>query len=94
MQSLRRMRQDPAFSTLADGRIFTVRVTPKASRTAVVFCQDDRADLAVRVTVEPEGGKANKAVIAALAGALGVATSRITLIRGETSRLKTFRVAG
>ena len=66
-----------------------VRVTPKASRNAIVV-----EDGAIRayVTVVPEGGKANAAVVKLLAKALGVAKSRLTLIRGETSRDKVFRI--
>jgi uncharacterized protein YggU (UPF0235/DUF167 family) len=46
----------------------------------------------VRVTAAPEGGEANRAVIALLAEALGVAPSRIALVRGAASRDKLFRV--
>jgi uncharacterized protein YggU (UPF0235/DUF167 family) len=46
----------------------------------------------VRVTAAPEGGEANRAVIALLADALGVAPSRIALVRGAASRDKLFRI--
>ena len=46
----------------------------------------------VRVTAAPEGGEANRAVIALLAEALGVAPSRIALVRGAASRDKLFRI--
>jgi uncharacterized protein YggU (UPF0235/DUF167 family) len=42
----------------------------------------------VRVTAPPDGGRANEAVIALLAGALGVAKSRINIVRGMASREK------
>lgn len=48
----------------------------------------------VRVTAAPEGGAANRAVIALLAEALGVAPSRIALVRGASSRDKLFRIEG
>ena len=46
----------------------------------------------VRVTAAPEGGEANRAVIALLAEALGVAPSRIALVRGAASRDKLFQI--
>ena len=81
---------DPALQAFAQpGVPFAVRVTPKASREKV-----EVADGAVRVhvTCVPEDGKANRAVTEALARALGVAKSRLTLVRGATSRDKTFRL--
>jgi len=44
------------------------------------------------VTVVPEGGKATAAVVTLLAKALGVAKSRLTLLRGATGRDKVFRL--
>lgn len=71
------------------GTVITVRVTPKAARNAVV--QDDDT-LRVYVTTVPEDGKATAAVIKLLAKHLGVAKSRLTLVRGATSRDKLFRL--
>ncbi len=71
------------------GTEIAVRVTPKASRNAVVV--EDGA-IRVYVTVVPEGGKATAAVVKLLAKALGVAKTRLTLIRGETARDKVFRI--
>lgn len=73
----------------AKGAEFAVRVTPKAARNAV---EATEAGLRVSVTAAPEDGKANKAVIKLLATALGVAKSRLTLLRGATSRDKVFRL--
>ena len=50
--------------------------------------------LKIRVTVPPEGGKANKAVVELLAKTLKVPKSSIQIVRGETSRTKTVRVEG
>ena len=68
----------------------SVRVTPKARRNEVSVDQDGM--LRVHVTVAPEDGKANAAVIKLLAKALGLAKSRLTLIRGAASRDKVFRI--
>lgn len=71
------------------GAEIAVRVTPRASRNAVIV--EDRA-IRVYVTVVPEDGKANAAVVKLLAKALGIARSRLVLVRGATSRDKLFRV--
>ncbi len=72
-----------------------VRVTPKASANSLKIERlADGADiLRVRVTVAPEDGRANKAVIALVAEALGLPKSALTLIRGEKSRTKTIGIA-
>lgn len=72
-----------------DGAEIAVRVTPRASRNAIVAEGDV---LRVYVTCVPEDGKANAAVVKLLAKAMGVAKSRLSLIRGATSRDKLFRV--
>lgn len=79
-----------ALSHLArPGRDIAVRVTPKASRNKV---EEADGGLRAYVTVVPEDGKANKAVVKLLANALGVAKSRLVLVRGATSRYKVFRL--
>lgn len=75
--------------TIQPGSEFAVRVTPKASRNAVMV--EDGA-IRVYVTTVPEDGKATQAVIKLLAKSLGVAKSRLTLIRGGASRDKQFRL--
>ena len=67
-----------------DGRL-AVRVTPGA-RVEQIGIEQGR--LIAKVRAKPEGGKANEAVLALLADALGVATSRLHLLRGATSREK------
>ncbi|OOY10009.1 MULTISPECIES: DUF167 domain-containing protein [Thioclava] len=71
------------------GSEIALRVTPKASRNEIRVGDEG---LRAYVTVVPENGKANAAVVKLLAKALGVAKSRLTLIRGETARDKVFRL--
>jgi uncharacterized protein YggU (UPF0235/DUF167 family) len=74
-----------------------VRVTPNAGRDAIegVEIRDDgSAVLRIRVKAVPDRGKANAAVIALLAKALGLAKTALSVTSGETGRLKTIAVAG
>jgi uncharacterized protein len=50
--------------------------------------------LRVRVSAVPDKGKANAAVAALLARALGVPKSAVSVVSGETARLKTIAVTG
>ncbi len=75
------------------GTVIEVRVTPAARRNAVEHGDaSGSASLKVWVTTAPEDGKATKAVVKLLAKSIGIAKSRLTLIRGATSRDKVFRV--
>lgn len=70
-----------------------VRVQPRARRDEIVGWRADGA-LSVRVTAPPLDGRANAAVGALLAEALGVRPAAVSVIRGERSRDKVVRVAG
>jgi uncharacterized protein len=48
----------------------------------------------IRVTAPPVDGKANDALCRLVAKAAGVAPSRVTVVRGHTSRDKVLEVAG
>ena len=72
------------------GTTLALRVTPKASRNAIQ--QDDSGALRAYVTTAPENGKATAAVQKLLARALGIAPTRLTLVRGATARDKVFRI--
>jgi uncharacterized protein YggU (UPF0235/DUF167 family) len=72
----------------AEGRL-AVRVTPGAREQAITIA-DGRVQ--VKVRVKPEDGKATAAVLALLAEALGVAVSRLEMVRGATAREKLIRI--
>ncbi len=75
--------------------IVDVRLTPRAGRDAVdgfKTLADGRVVLAARVRAVPEDGKANAALEALIAAAVGVPKSAVKLVAGATSRLKTVRV--
>lgn len=69
-----------------------VRVSPKASRNAVLGWQGDRLKLAV--TAVPEHGKANAAVQKLLATTLRLPKSAVVLLRGDTHSDKLFEING
>lgn len=75
-----------AIRALADdeGRL-PLRVTPGARSEAV---EVGEGALLVKVRAKAKDGEANQAVMALLAEALGVATSRLRLLRGATGRDK------
>lgn len=78
----------PDLSALAQpGAEFALRITPGARRNAL-----QGPPWRAFVTAPPEDGRANDAVQKLLARALGVAPSRLTLIRGAKSREKLFRL--
>lgn len=79
-----------ALRALADGEgRLALRVTPGA-RVECVAIEGDRVQ--VKVRCKPEDGKATAAVIELVARALGVAPSRVELVRGATSRDKLVRI--
>jgi uncharacterized protein (TIGR00251 family) len=69
-----------------------VRVIPRASRNAVEGIRDGR--LVVKVTAPPVDAAANDAVIALLAGTLGVPKRQLAIATGASSRSKTIQIAG
>jgi uncharacterized protein (TIGR00251 family) len=69
-----------------------VHVTPRSARDEVAGWRG--GELSVRVRAVPEDGKANTAVCAALARALGVPKSAVSVVRGGTSRHKQVEVEG
>lgn len=74
------------------GFLLDVLVQPRASRVRIGPVRQER--LVVAVTSPPVDGEANRAVVDALARALGLARSQIEIVRGDGSRRKTLRVRG
>jgi uncharacterized protein len=69
-----------------------VHVLPRSGRTEIVGVHDGA--LKIRVAAPPVDGRATEAARTALATALDVAAASVTLVSGDRSRLKCFRVAG
>jgi hypothetical protein len=74
-----------------------IRLTPKASRTAIRGVEADaagRARLKVHVTAAPQKGKANAALLKALAKAWSLPIRDLSLLSGQSNREKVIVVAG
>jgi uncharacterized protein (TIGR00251 family) len=80
------------FSQTRDAVLITVRVIPRASRSEIAGTRGDA--VLVRLAAPPIDGAANAELVEVFSEALGVPKRAITIVSGETSRLKTLRVAG
>ena len=70
---------------------YAVRVKPGAARARVGGCYGDPPALVVAVTEPAVDGRANDAVLRALARAVGVRPSRVEIASGRTARNKAVR---
>jgi uncharacterized protein (TIGR00251 family) len=76
---------------MADTRI-AVRLQARARRDELVGIRD--GVLLARVSAPPIDGRANEALCRLIASRIGVAASRVTMVRGQRSRDKLVRVEG
>ncbi len=79
-----------------EGASFKVRITPRASRTAVTGLMGEGDDAAMKIALQapPVEGRANDALIEFLSKLLKTPRSTIEIIGGEHARNKTIRVRG
>ena len=77
---------------VAGGAELDLLVQPRASRTRTVGEHDGR--LKLQLAAPPVDGEANAALVEFVAEALGVRKSDVAIVRGDTGRRKTVRVAG
>lgn len=80
-----------------DRLLVFLRVTPNAGADSIdgPEARDDGSTvLRLRVRAVPDKGKANAATLALLAKALGIPKSTLTLVSGDTARLKTVAIDG
>ena len=76
----------PSLTTLS------VKVVPRASRDEVVGWRG--GVLRLRVSAPPQDGRANAAVVALLAAALGVRKSAVAICAGHASAMKRVAIEG
>ena len=69
-----------------------VKVVPGASRDRVVGRYGD--GIKVQVSAPPEGGRANQAVVAVIAMALGIKPQQVSIVKGHTQPRKVIDIAG
>lgn len=77
--------------------LLRVRVIPNAGVDRIETSEirdDGEAVLRVRVAAVPDKGKANAAVGALIAKALGVPKSAVSVVSGDTSRVKMLEIVG
>ena len=80
------------FRPNATGTSIAIRVQPRASRNEIAGLHG--AELRVRITAPPVDGAANEALVAFIAGELGLSRSDVTMLAGEGSRSKILSVRG
>ena len=86
-----------AWQAFPDHARLSVRLTPNGGRDAIDGLEtvsDGECYLKARVSVAPEKGKANKALIALLSKSLGLPKSTLSIISGDTARKKILRIEG
>lgn len=75
-----------------DGPRIKVRLQPRAARDEILGIRN--GVLHVRVSAPPVAGEANQALCRLIARRLGVAPSRVEIVRGERARSKLLAVSG
>src|SRR5262245_53657837 len=95
-RALSRMAARP-WTVQPGGVVLAVRLTPRGGRDAIDGIEvlaDGRCVLKARVRVPASEGEANAALIRLIARALGIAPRAVTLLAGETARVKRLQIAG
>lgn len=87
---------DKPYRIVAGTVIVRVRLTPKSSRDQVegIMPTADGPAVKARVRAVPEDGKANAALEALVADWLDIAGGRVTVVGGQTSRVKSVAISG
>ncbi len=71
---------------------FQVKVVPNASKNSIEWDSSYNC-LKIRVSASPEKNKANKAVCKLLSKTLGISSSAVNIVSGETQRTKKIAVS-
>ena len=85
------------WNAVAGGVSLSVRLTPKGGRDAIdgiAVLADGSAVVKARVSAAPSEGEANAALIKLIAKSLRIPQRVVTLVSGDTARIKRLTVAG
>lgn len=82
----------PPFADSPAGATLTVRVTPRAGRTALTTVSNGQ--LLIRVAAAPVDGAANEALVEFLSKTLGVPRRSVLVASGERGRVKRLTFPG
>lgn len=82
----------PAWSPVEHGLVVAVRVTPRSARES--FGMGTADHFVARLTAAPVDGAANAALVALVAKVFGVARRSVSIVSGDTARLKRLQVDG
>ena len=72
-----------------DGLLVQLRISPNASKN---FILKDETGVNVKLTAQPIGGKANKALVEFLSKEFKIPKTYIEIVKGETSKEKTLLI--
>jgi len=81
-----------AWRSVDDGLAIAVRVTPRGGRDALAAGTPEH--FAARLSAAPVDGAANAGLVALVAKTFGVSKRAVTIISGETARLKRLHIVG
>ena len=70
--------------------ILELHVQPGAKQDEIVGLHGDRVK--IKISAPPVDGKANRHLLEFLATTFGVGKAQVTLLRGQSGRLKTMRI--
>jgi len=77
---------------LDNGVVFTARIIPGSSKTALCGLFDGM--LKIKVAAPPQKGKANQCLVEFLAGQLSVKKNAVRIVSGQTARIKRLHILG
>jgi len=77
---------------LDNGVVFTARIIPGSSKTALCGLLDGM--LKIKVAAPPQKGKANQCLVEFLASQLSVKKNAVRIVSGQTARIKRLHILG
>ena len=81
-----------AWRAVNDGLAIAIRVTPRGGRDALAAGTAEH--FAARLAAAPVDGAANAGLVALVAKTFGVPRRAVTIVAGDTSRLKRLHIVG